>query len=73
MTPEELKVIISKGESETLDFKESFDREAVETAGAFSNSKGGTIIVGVSDNGTIKGIQIGKETINDWIKQAIPA
>ncbi len=69
MTAEELKEIIKKGESETMDFKENFDREAIETAGAFSNSNGGTIIIGVSDKGTIKGTQIGKETINDWVNQ----
>lgn len=69
MTIEELKESVRKGESETLDFKDSFDKEAIETAGAFSNSRGGTVLVGVSDNGTIKGVQIGKETVNDWINQ----
>ena len=30
-------------ESDTVEFKESFDREAVVTAGAFANTRGGTI------------------------------
>lgn len=46
-----------RGESETLEFKENFDRENVETAGTFANTKGGLILVGVSDKGLIKGIQ----------------
>ena len=73
MTAEELKKIINDGECETFDFKESFDKEAIETAAAFSNSKGGTILIGVTDKGIIKGIQIGKETTNDWVNQIAQA
>jgi len=69
MTAADLKEIINKGECETLDFKESFCKEAIETAGAFSNSKGGTILVGVTDKGVAKGVQVGKETTNDWVNQ----
>ncbi len=35
---QELKQLISQGETETTEFKESFDREAAETAGAFANT-----------------------------------
>ncbi|OGS20214.1 MAG: hypothetical protein A2252_06340 [Elusimicrobia bacterium RIFOXYA2_FULL_39_19] len=73
MTIDELKQLIKNGECETLDFKECFDKEAIETAGAFSNSKGGTILIGVTDKGIIKGIQIGKETTNDWVNQIAQA
>jgi len=40
---------IEKGESETLEFKEKFDKETIETAVAFSNSEGDIILLGVSD------------------------
>lgn len=44
--------LINKGESDTLEFKENFsNREVTETAGAFANTKGGQILIGVSDNG----------------------
>jgi len=33
-----LKNIIQKGESQTVEFKDSFDRETLETAVAFSNT-----------------------------------
>lgn len=42
-----IKKIIEEGESETLEFKEKFDRETIETAVAFSNSKGGMILIGI--------------------------
>lgn len=69
MLKEKLKEIIKIGECETLDFKENFDKDTIETVGAFSNLKGGIVLVGVADNGIIKGVQIGKETINDWVNQ----
>ena len=62
-----LKELISKGESETLEFKESLKlkEEIGETVSAFSNSRGGKILVGVSDNGCIKGLQISEKTLRD--------
>ena len=58
---------IKKGESETLEFKESTGewKEIIKTISAFSNTKGGYILIGVSDKGTIKGVQVGKKTIED--------
>jgi hypothetical protein len=48
-------VLLKKGESEIMEFKEGFDKEAIETAFAFANTKGGTILIGDSDNGKVKG------------------
>jgi len=61
------KELISQGESETVEFKESLHlKDKIgETVSAFSNSKGGIILIGVSDKKRIKGIQIGKETTID--------
>ena len=61
--------LIKSGESETVEFKEKFDERTIESAVAFANTKGGTIFIGVSDKNNIKGIKIGKETINQWTKQ----
>src|SRR3972149_6565352 len=61
--------LIQKGKSENTEFKEKFDKEAIETAVAFANTKGGIIFVGVTDKSKVKGIQIGKETIKDWANQ----
>lgn len=57
--------LISAGESETVEFKESFNDDVLETIGAFSNTRGGIIIIGVEDSGNVCGVQIGKKTIED--------
>ena len=69
MNKNELIEIIKKGESETVEFKENFDKEAIETAAAFANTKGGSIFIGVSDSGKIRGVMLGKETLRNWINQ----
>ena len=57
----ELLQLIAVGESEQIEFKESFGDEALETVGAFANTHGGTLLIGVKDNGKINGTQIGKK------------
>lgn len=37
--------------------------------GAFANTKGGVVLIGVSDGGKVKGIRIGKDTMSDWANQ----
>ena len=65
----DLRKLIKCGESETVEFKASFDKEILETSAAFANTKGGVILIGISDRDEIKGIQIGKETLRDWANQ----
>ncbi len=38
--------LVEKGESETLEFKRNFDKDAIEAITAFANTKGGIILVG---------------------------
>lgn len=55
----ELKKMISKGEGVDLEFKtcrNQLNRDVYETACAFLNRYGGTILLGVMDNGDIQGI-----------------
>ena len=61
--------LIESGESETLEFKRNFDKDAIETITAFANTKGGIILVGVEDNKDISGIMINKETMQNWVNQ----
>jgi ATP-dependent DNA helicase RecG len=65
----DLRKLIKGGETETVEFKAPFDKETLETSVAFANTKGGVILIGVSDKGEINGIQIGKETLKDWANQ----
>lgn len=61
--------LITTGESDTLEFKSSFDRQAIETLSAFANTKGGTVLVGVDNRGKIVGTEVGPETAQQWINQ----
>ena len=67
MTPQELKDILNQGENSSVEFKESVVRpEAMaREMVAFANSKGGVIVIGVADDGTVKGI--GERTnLEEW-------
>lgn len=37
--------LIQKGESETVEFKQNFDKEAIISTGAMANRKGGIVLV----------------------------
>jgi len=63
------KIGLPKKESLTAEFKQSFNEDVIETLVAFSNAKGGTVYIGVSDKGKAQGITVGKETIQNWLNQ----
>ncbi len=69
----DIKQRITQGENVTTEFKENFHREVIETAAAFANTSGGTILIGVSDKRELSGITIGKETLRDWANQILQA
>ena len=66
---DQIKLLISNNESKTLEFKETFsfdvkkgtkekyiEKSALKTIGAFLNSEGGDLLIGVKDDGTILGV-----------------
>lgn len=61
---ESIEDIVAQGEGEMLEFKPSFNQDVVETASAFANTRGGRILVGVTnavchrDYGDLADIQI---------------
>jgi hypothetical protein len=76
----EIKDLIKQGESETLEFKSTIrtnlhtkeiDRNvefaAIKTIAAFINSKGGTLLIGVSNEGKVRGIKKDKFQNHDKI------
>jgi predicted HTH transcriptional regulator len=54
---------IKKGEGQHLDFKHSINdsRKIARSLSAFSNTDGGLLLIGVRDNGSIKGIKSDEE------------
>ncbi|UUZ68407.1 ATP-binding protein [Polaromonas sp. P2-4] len=69
MTPIELLEHIAAGESQTLEFKASFDKASIASLVAFANTQGGTVLVGVTDAAVVQGVTLGKETLNEWLGQ----
>ena len=64
-----IQKMIKLGESETLEFKSSFNREVIETACAFANRTGGTILIGVDDSACIVGVPDNAETAQKWLNE----
>ncbi len=61
--------MVELGESQIVEFKTSFEKETIETLVAFANAQGGTVLVGVADDRLVKGVTLGKETLNNWLGQ----
>jgi len=53
---DDMKSLISQGEGYNLEFKESFSNSIAREICAFANASGGKLLLGVSDEGGIKGI-----------------
>ena len=62
LDPADLPALIAQGESETLEFKRSTAEldQVVQTVAALANTRGGRVLIGVSPDGRIAGVDIGK-------------
>jgi ATP-dependent DNA helicase RecG len=71
MDIEKLKRLVSKGESETLEFKKSIGllKAIFQTVTAFLNHKGGTVLVGILDNGKIIGQEVTESTRQKIVRE----
>jgi len=67
MTKEQLQALISSGENEQLEFKETTGQrnDACETLCAFLNANGGTVVFGVSRKGVLTGQLVSDSTKRD--------
>lgn len=73
-TPKEtIESMISKGEYETIEFKMDIGKtdEFLESIVAFANTKGGTILLGIHDDGRVVGIEDDYEKIEKKIRNLI--
>ena len=65
----DLNDLIENHEDGEVEYKSSFGAGAIKTICALSNSKGGKVVIGVRNNGKIIGVDIGPETIQEWINE----
>ncbi|MFH1882545.1 MAG: ATP-binding protein [Planctomycetota bacterium] len=64
----DLKLLLKEGEGLTVEFKEQYTPRIDRDIVAFSNTKGGIILIGVSDEGKVIGEKLTnklKAQIND--------
>ena len=61
-----IKHILQQGEGVSVEFKTTFNTDAIESLVAFANTKGGVVCIGITDEGTIKGVTLGKESLQQW-------
>ncbi len=63
LKPHQIKQLIIQGEGAYVDFKKTITScsKIAKTLVAFANNKGGCLLVGVSDDGTIKGVKSEEE------------
>ncbi|HVJ33166.1 MAG TPA: ATP-binding protein [Terriglobia bacterium] len=67
MNDTDIKSLIRQGEGQRIEFKESFPVQAWNLAkeiAAFATSNDGTIVIGVSDDGEIRGLPKGTDKAN---------
>ena len=65
----ELLKIITEGESETVEFKTSFSKDVIETTVAFANTRGGTVLIGISDEREVVGVTCSRESLQIWANE----
>ena len=51
--------LLQQGENASIEFKEQFTRpeSIAKEVVAFANTQGGTLLIGISDDGQVKGVQ----------------
>lgn len=71
MKTKSLTKVIGTSESAAVEWKPSLSQinEIIETIAAFANTEGGRLLVGVSKDGIVKGISIGKDTIESLVNR----
>lgn len=70
-----MDILIQAGEGYHTEFKQSLEKSLVEEACAFANSGGGVIVLGIADDGEIKGVDTGntmRSRVQDMLKQIEP-
>lgn len=51
------------------EFKQSFNEDVIVSLVAFANAKGGTVYVGLRDDGSPCGVTLAQESIQQWINE----
>ncbi|MHC1731051.1 MAG: ATP-binding protein [Bacteroidales bacterium] len=69
MNCKDIDILLSEGEGLRVEFKSSFDSKVIETLVAFSNTAGGTVLLGISDSKKIYGVTLNPESVQNWLNE----
>jgi ATP-dependent DNA helicase RecG len=58
--------LVQSGEGETIEFKAQWAESVLETAAAFANTRGGTLLVGVDDEGRVVGLDLSESILRTF-------
>ena len=61
--------IVKTGESESLEFKTSFNTATIETLVAFANTCGGKVIIGINHRNEVIGVKVNEESVQNWLNE----
>jgi predicted HTH transcriptional regulator len=66
--------IFERKSGKLMEDKDKFRDSAAKALSAFANSGGGSLVVGVGDDGTSDGVDplVGRASVRDWIEQVTP-
>ena len=56
-------------ESQAVEYKKSFGKEAIISLVAFANTDGGKVIVGIDDKANVCGVDVGPETLQRYLNE----
>ena len=56
-------------ESQQLEHKKSFGKEAIISLVAFANTDGGKVVIGVEDSGRVCGVELANETVQKYLNE----
>jgi len=62
-------VLVPNKESDKVEFKPVLNNAVIEALAAFSNARGGTVYVRVSNNAEAVGVSLGKETVPQFVNE----
>lgn len=72
MKIEDVLKLVSKGEGQNIEFKRALTKDISHEVVAMANSGGGSILVGVSDNGEIIGCKLDLDKLSSYLQQITP-
>ena len=60
---------LPKSESKTVEFKKTFNQDVIASLVSFANADGGSVYVGVRDDGKVLGVTLAAESETTWVNE----